>query len=74
MVEKKDSEITELKEQLAKIQTERDTIKSENDKLRLLLKKKLLEAKELQTRHEAEKKELLEKAKETAIQQPVPQQ
>ncbi len=34
MVEKKDIEITELKEQLTKIQTERDTIKSENDKLR----------------------------------------
>lgn len=68
MVEKKDGEITDVKGQLAKIQAERDAIKSENDKLRVLMKKKLMELKELQTKFEADKKEWQDKAKEAPIQ------
>jgi cell division protein FtsB len=58
MVDKKDLEIASLKENLSKLQTERDTIKQENEKLRMLIKKKLIELKEVQTKHDSEKKEL----------------
>jgi len=60
-VEQHEKNIASIKEQLAKTTTDHDQLKSENEKMRLLVKKKLIEIKELQAKHEAEVKALQER-------------
>lgn len=49
-----------VQDQLIQIQTEKDTIKSENDKIRVLIKQKMRELNELKAKYEADTKSLQE--------------
>ena len=60
-VEQHEKNFASMREELAKTTTDLDQVKSENEKMRLLVKKKLIEIKELQAKHDAEVKALQEK-------------
>jgi len=60
LVDQKEKEVAASIVQSAKVSTERDTMKAENDKLRVLVRKKMAELKEITAKHETELKALNE--------------
>ena len=65
-VEAQEKAVASIKAQLAKMTTDHDTVKTQNDKLRIILKKKQMEITEMVAKHEVDLKAVQERAAETA--------